>query len=141
MTYATLADLVARAGDAEIRQIADRDRDGTPDPEVIAAALQGADDTINGYVGAKYDLPFPVVPSLVITWATSIARYTLHRNGAPKHVRDDYDDAKAALRDVQAGRMALTVGANDPAPVNQTGQIMAAHPPEVFTPQKLAGWK
>lgn len=40
MTYATLEDLIERAGAAEIRQIADRDRDGTPDPDVIDAAFQ-----------------------------------------------------------------------------------------------------
>lgn len=141
MSYAALSDLIARAGEAEIRQIADRDRDGTPDPDVIAAALLDADNAIDGYVGARYDLPLPTVPALVKTWAVSIARYILHRNGAPDHVRQDYTDAVAALKDVAGGRIALPVGASDPAPVSQTGQILAGHPPEVFTPQKLAGWK
>ncbi|WP_189383247.1 phage protein Gp36 family protein, partial [Gemmobacter nanjingensis] len=100
MSYASLPDLIARAGDAEIRQIADRDRDGTPDPDVIAAALLDADNAIDGYVGARYDLPLPTVPALVKTWAVSISRYILHRNGAPDHVRQDYTDAVAALKDV-----------------------------------------
>lgn len=141
MSYASLEDLIARAGEAEIRQIADRDRDGTPDPDVIAAALADADNTVNGYVGAKYDLPLPSVPALVQTWSVSIARYILHRNGAPEHVRQDYTDAISALKDVAGGRIALPVGAGDATPVSQTGQVMAAHPPQVFTPQKLAGWR
>lgn len=141
MSYATLPDLVARAGDTEIRQIADRDRDGVPDAEVIAAALVDADNAIDGYIATRYDLPLPSVPALVRTWAVSIARYILHRNGAPDHVRQDYTDALTALKDVAGGRIALPVGAGDPAPTSQTGQVMAAHPPEVFTPQKLAGWR
>lgn len=140
MTYATLDDLVERAGLAEIRQVADRDRDGTPDPDVVAAALQDADDAINGYLGARYDLPLPSVPPQLRPWAVSIARYILHRNGAPDHVAQDYKDAIAALKDVARGLIALPVGAGETAPTAITGQSMAAHPPQVFTPGKLRGW-
>lgn len=141
MTYATLDDLVERAGEVELRQIADRDRDGTVDPEVVAAALDDADNLINGYVAAKYDLPLPSVPKIVKTWAVCIARYFLHRNGAPDHVRDDYKDAIAALKDVAAGRIALPVGAGETPPMNAAGTVMASHPPQVFTADKLRGWK
>ena len=140
MTYATLDDLVERAGIAEIRQIADRDRDGTPDPAVVEAALQDADDAINGYVGARYDVPLASVPPQLRPWAVSIARYILHRNGAPNHVAQDYKDAIAALKDVARGLIALPVAPGDTAPTAVTGQTMAAHPPQVFTPAKLAGW-
>lgn len=141
MTYATLDDLVERAGDVELRQIADRDRDGTVDPEVVAAALDDADNLINGYVAAKYALPLPSVPRIVRTWAVSIARHVLHRNGAPDHVRDDYKDAIAALKDVAAGRIALPVGAGETPLANAAGTVMASHPPQVFTADKLRGWK
>lgn len=140
MTYATLSDLIDRAGDAEIRQIADRDRDGTPDPDVVAAALQDADDAINGYIGARYDLPLASVPPQLRTWAVSIARYVLHRNGAPEHVAQDYKDAIASLKDVSRGLIALPVAAGETAPALATGQTLSSHPPQVFTPAKLAGW-
>lgn len=140
MTYATLDDLIERAGDVEIRQIADRDRDGTPDPEVIAAALDDADNLINGYVAVKYATPLPSVPDIVRTWAVSIARYILHRNGAPDHVGADYKDALAALKDVARGQIALPVAAGETAPVDQADKVMAYHPALIFTPQKLRGW-
>ncbi|WP_321362601.1 DUF1320 domain-containing protein [uncultured Celeribacter sp.] len=140
MTYATLTDLIERAGETEVRQIADRNRDGEPDADVIEAALKSADNTINGYVGAKYTLPFVSVPDLVNTWAISIARYVLHRNGAPDHVDTDYKDAIAALKDVARGLIALPVNEGEAAPVSQTGTVMAAHPAQVFTPAKLRGW-
>ena len=141
MPYATLDDLIERGSEDEIRQIADRDRDGIPDPEVIEAALQDADNQVNGYVGAKYALPLPSVPDLVRSWAISIARYTLHHNGAPKHVKDDRDDALSALKEVAGGLQVLPVAPGDPEPVSTGGTVMAEHPATVFTPEKLRGWK
>ena len=140
MPYATLADLIERAGDVEIRQIADRDRDGTPDPDVIAAALIDADHLVNGYVAVKYALPLPSVPDLVRTWAVSIARYILHRNGAPEHVATDYKEAIAALKDLARGLVLLPVEPADEQPTSVAGRVMAEHPQAVFTPEKLRGW-
>lgn len=140
MSYATLTDLVERAGDTEIRSIADRDRDGTADPDVVAAALADADNTIDGYVGAKYDLPLQTVPALVNTWAVSIARYVLHRNGAPDHVEKDYKEAISALKDVARGLIALPVAAGETPPTAVNGTVMSSHPDQVFTPEKLRGW-
>ncbi len=140
MTYATLTDLIERAGEAEIKQIADRDRDGTPDPDVIDAALSGADLTIDGYVFARYSRPLPSMPPVLRVWATSIARYTLHRNGAPDHVAQDYKDAIAALKDVAAGRYVLPVAAGEAEPTEMTGHVIGSAPPQVFTPEKLRGW-
>lgn len=140
MTYATLSDLTERAGEVELRQIADRDRDGQPDPQVITAALEDADNTVNGYIGARYRLPLVSVPALVVTWSVSIARYVLHRNGAPEHVAQDYKDAIAALKDVARGLVSLPVAEGEQGPDAQTGAVMAEHPPQVFTAQKLRGW-
>lgn len=140
MSYATLTDLIARAGDTEMRQIADRDRDTMIDQDVVDAALVHADNLVNGYVGVKYDVPLVTVPDLVRTWAVSIARYILHRNGAPEHVAQDYKDAVASLKDVAAGRITLPVAVGaEPLPT-VGGQVMAAHPDEVFTADKLRGW-
>lgn len=140
MPYATLTDLIERAGEAELRQIADRDRDSIPDPDVIEAALTGADTLIDGYVFARYSRPLPAVPPVLTVWAVSIARYLLHRNGAPDHVAQDYKDTLSALKDVQAGRYALIAETGNADPDVKLGQVMAEHPAQVFTPTKLRGW-
>ena len=140
MTYATLPDLIKRAGQQEILQIADRDRDGTPDPDVVEAAIRDGMNVVNGYVAAKYAVPLPSVPDLVRTWTVSIARYTLHRNTPPDHVRTDFEDAIKALKDVAAGRIVLPVEAGEEPPASVAGTVMAEHPPKVFTPEKLRGW-
>lgn len=141
MTYASLEDLIDRAGAVELRQIADRDRDGSVDMDVVTSALEDADSMINRYVAVKYDVPLPSVPSSVRGWAVSIARYLLHRNGAPDHVARDYKDARADLKDVASGLSALPVAAGEAAPSVTGGAVMAAHPPRIFTPGKLRGWR
>lgn len=140
MPYATLSDLIARAGEAEVRQVADRDRNGLPDEDVVTAALTHADNVVNGYVRTRYDLPLATVPDLVRTWAVSIARHFLHRNGPPEHVVADYKDALAALKDLAAGRIALP-DAGGGIPAQAGGIHMAEHPAQVFTPDRLRGWR
>jgi phage gp36-like protein len=139
MTYAALEDLIERAGETEILQVADRDGNDAPDPDVIEAALVHADNIVNGYVAHRYGLPFVQTPDLVRTWATSIARYYLHRDGAPDQVKDDHKEALAALKDVARGMISLPDAAGQ-EPQQTQGVHMAIHPDEVFTRQKLAGY-
>lgn len=142
MTYATLEDLVERAGMDEIVQVADRDGDLIPDPEVIGAALTHADNIVDGYLAGRYQLPFTQAPDLVRTWATAIARYQLHRWDPPDYVVADYKDALTALRDVQRGLLTLTPPAG--AGQLETGTVgdhLSSSPREVFTPEFLRGWR
>ncbi|MBW8283324.1 MAG: DUF1320 domain-containing protein [Rhizobium sp.] len=139
MTYASLEDLIERAGAKEILQVADRDKDGTADPEVVDAALVHADNIVNGYVGAKYALPLLDTPDLVRTWAVAIARHYLHRNGPPSYVETDYDNAIAALKDVARGIITLPI-ANGGSPSIAGGSFQGSAPDEVFNGSFLSGW-
>ena len=107
MSYCSLSDLTARAGDAEILQVADRDLDGVADAAVIAAAIDQAGTLIDAYLSTRYQMPLAPVPAIVTGWAVSIARYVLHRDGAPDYVVRDYRDAVGALKDAQGGRLAV----------------------------------
>jgi phage gp36-like protein len=138
--YATHQDLIDRAGEKELRQVADRDRDGDADQDVLDAALADADNVIDGYLASRYRLPLDPVPALVNTWAVSIARYMLFSNGRPENVEADYKDAIAALKDVVAKRISLPVGDGESALQLQSGTTIADHPAQVFTPKKLRGW-
>lgn len=140
MSYASPEDLVERAGLEELLQIADRDNDFAPDPDVIEAALTHADNLVNGYIAVKYRLPLTSVPDLVRTWAVSIARYWLHRDAPPDYVRQDYQDAIAALKDVARGLIQIP-DAEGNAPASSGGTVMAGHPPPVFDCHGLRGWR
>lgn len=139
MTYASQQNLIDRCGDVELRQIADHDRDGLPDLAVVTAALVDADNLINGYVAAKYTTPLANTPDLVRTWAVSIARYVLHRNGAPDHVTADYKDAVAGLKDVARGLVMLPGLGGDLPSVAGNGAAMADIPAAHFG--SLRGWQ
>ena len=131
MGYATLADLLVRAGPDEILQIADRDGDSVPDPDVIASAIATAESEINGYIGARYRLPLASVPDLVTTWAVSIARYHLHRDGAPEHVVRDWKSATDGLRDVARSMISLPVSDIADAPSDDAGRVILVKPSPV----------
>lgn len=137
--YASLDDLIERAGETEILQIADRDGDGIADPEVIDAALGHADNKINSWVGVKYRIPLTVVPDIVRSWAVSIARYYLHRYERPEYVADDYKDAMSDLKAVAEGKAAVPGAAGlTPAASDQAGTVLAVHPAPHFD---LRGWR
>lgn len=142
MPYATLADLIERAGPSEIVDVADRDGDMIPDAAVIAAAIEAADQTVNGYLGVRYALPLTAVPPLVGKWAVSIARYHLHRDGAPDYVVRDYKDALAELRDAGAGRLALPgLDGSTPAASPSAGRVWTESDPRAFSDEALDGWR
>ncbi|WP_333822858.1 gp436 family protein [Pinisolibacter sp.] len=140
MPYCALADLIDRAGEAEILQVADRDMDGIADPAVIDAAIGSAGDQIDAYLAGRFALPLVPVPAIVVTWAVSIARYLLHRDGAPDHVVRDQRDALAALKDAAAGRLSLpSVTGAVPAPASTSG-IGVATDGTVFTSDRMGGF-
>lgn len=140
MSYGALSDLIERAGELEILQVADRDDDGIADPTVVAAALDAAGQTIDAYLGIRYALPLASVPAIVLKWSVSIARYHLHRDGAPDQVVRDYKDALTELRDAGAGRLAIPDLSGAEPPKNGTGGAIGASSPPVFTDQSLEGY-
>jgi phage gp36-like protein len=138
--YATLNDLVDRAGDAEILQVADRDGDDVADAPVIAAALDTTDHSINGYLAVRYAMPLTAVPPIVVGWAVSIARYLLHRDGAPEHVVRDYKQALVELEKAGAGKIDVP-GADGVTPEQSPeGRTIADGTPPVFTRENLEDW-
>lgn len=141
MAYAAIGDLLARAGRDELVQVADRDGDGVADPQVVEAALLHADTTIDGYVAARYQVPLTAVPALVRTWAVAIARYWLHRDGAPEHVRRDFDDALASLKDAGRGTVVIPGADGIVPPAAGGGQVLSEIPAPVFTDESLRGWR
>lgn len=141
MTYASLNDLIERAGEDEILQVADRDGDGAADADVVEAALVHADNVANGYLTVRYRLPLAAVPDLLRTWCVAIARYYLHRDGPPDYVVRDWKAADQALKDMARGLIDLPVGEGEPAPVaGDTGNVRIVGPEPVFTRENLEGW-
>ncbi|HSV29458.1 MAG TPA: DUF1320 domain-containing protein [Candidatus Omnitrophota bacterium] len=141
MAYITLDDLVARYGEAEMVDIADRDRDGVPDPDVLAAVIGDAERDIDAQLGGRYQVPLASVPDLVKRLACQLARYYLHRVQPPEWVRSGYSDAMRQLGEIRDGRVSLDGVAPAPAPVQASaGRVAGVSEPRVFTPSNLRGF-
>lgn len=141
MAYCTLVDLVDRAGTDELLQVADRDHDGIVDASVVDAAIDAAGVQIDAWLGTRYALPLQPVPAIVKSWAVALARYTLHRDGAPDHVVRDQKDALTGLQAAASGRMALPSALTGGQPATPAGGgIGVSSEVPVFRPGSLDGW-
>lgn len=74
--YAHIQDMVARFGDLEVIQIADRNADGMIDEDVVLTALADATAEIDAYLG-RFKQPFAQVPPILKRLCCDIARYRL----------------------------------------------------------------
>jgi phage gp36-like protein len=134
--YATQQNLVDRFGEAEIKQIADRDGDGAIDAGVVAKALADAEAEIDSYIGNVYQLPLASVPARVVDLAQDLALYKLYASNPPEDVVRRYRDAIRFLEAVSAGKAVLP--GLDGAPPPSAGAGVAVSAPErVFTRDTL----
>ena len=102
--YATEADLVARFGD-EIENL----KTMLPSQSSVQDAIQDATEEINGYIGGRYALPLPNVPSNLERMACDIARYRLYFQQPTEEVRQRYEDAVSFLKLVANNKAHLQI--------------------------------
>lgn len=103
--YATEADMVKRfADDIEELKLMHADTAAS-----INEALQDAAEEINGYIGGRYPLPLPNVPSNLNRMACDIARYRLYYQQPTEEVRNRYKDAIKFLERVQDEKAHLQI--------------------------------
>lgn len=117
MSYATVADMVARFGEQELVELTDL---VNIPPSTINAArvevkLADAADYLNGYVGQVYRLPLRgcqkpasvpgaepefVAPPVLVRLACDVARYYLHDDLAPEN--EVYRRFRAVTKELEA---------------------------------------
>lgn len=129
MSYASLDDLVAAFGQAEVDQLLDRDGSGVHDPGVLEAALADADAEIDGYLVGRYALPLSPVPRLIVRIACDITRYRLWSVNASQEVRRRYEDARRLLDALRQGVVQIGAPApTDPLAASYTMAVAAQRP-------------
>ncbi len=117
MSYCTLTDLTERYGD-EVMQWADRDQDGSPDPELIAAATADVGAEIDAYLAARYTLPLSTTPTVVVRIACALVRERLALAGGARMdavdpIKAEASDARKLLQAIGAGK--ASIGLPNPA--------------------------
>ena len=139
--YATQQDLIDRFGQEELVELTDRADPpaGLVDATVVARALADADAVIDGYVGARYDLPLASTPALLANLAADIARYKLYDEAPPEAVENRHKNALAMLRDIAAGRAKLDIAGEEPAG-STAGEPQIDAPDRLFTRDTMGGF-
>lgn len=114
-TYAVKSDIDDAYGPDLLIKVADNDRDGVPDQEVVDRALKSASGIINGYLQTKYTLPLPGTSSLLVELCVDIAVYKmcLLRSVRTQEMRVRYDDAICTLKDISSGKVVPVVDGDD----------------------------
>jgi phage gp36-like protein len=102
MPYATRTDLEERYGADELAQ-----RESVLPAGAVDRALADADVEIDSYLATRYSVPMSPVPGNVTRIAAAIARYRLLGDSVTELARKDYEDARAWLKDVAAGRVQI----------------------------------
>lgn len=142
MPYASQADIETLYGPDALLVAADRDGDGEPDADRIAAALADASAEIDSYVGVRHALPLPSTPDALRRVAVDIALYRLAANGAAltEEHRTRYEDAVAWLKRIADGKAALPGLDPESGSRPSSGAPSHAAPPRVFDDGFFGGW-
>lgn len=138
MAYATQAHIVVLYGDDAL-VVADRDGDGVADSAAVAAALDHASAEIDTHLAARYALPLPGVPAMLVAWCCDIALYRLALSAAvlSEESRRRYDDAIGALKRIAEGKAALVIPADPDAPAPETPTDSSPRPIVTGGPERL----
>ncbi len=138
MSYAAIADLVERYGNAELMQLTDRaiPPAGVYDSGVVQQALNDANGVIDSYLAAQVTVPLATVPPIVNLQACKIARFYLWKDRRSEAVTADYSDALAWLKQVAQGLIPI----GDSAPPTVSNLPTQTSDCRIFTREKLKGY-
>lgn len=107
--YATQQDIIDLYGEPTLIRVSDVNRTRAIDPQVVEAALEGADDEINVYLSSQYDVPLTYTTRSLRRIAVNIAVYTMALGRAERtdEMRKRYEDAIKLLTLMSAGKVGL----------------------------------
>lgn len=143
MAYATVSDMTARFGEAELTQLTYvpvEDDDGPElNSETVALAVASASGQMDMYIGSRHSLPLSGISSGQSADLTrlccDIARYRLWDDRASDEVRARYDDALRVLEQISTGKLPLipeSMSGDEPASMIRAGSRSLAFTDEVW---------
>jgi phage gp36-like protein len=137
MAYITQEDLEAAIGVSTVLDLVDDDGNGGHNTATVAritAAIERAQNLIDGYVQAHYLVPFTdgAVPPMVQNWAVTIAIWYLYRRRRnafqiPDDVRADWERVEKQLVMANSGKLDL---GTEPPPASSTKVAAASSGPD-----------
>lgn len=119
--YCTLPDLQKAIPAQTLIWLSNDDSEATDiNDEVVAWAINEAEQVVDGYIRERYPVPFEQTPTLVTTWTVAISRHTLYcrrpdGQELPDAVVRTYKDALKMLEAVRDRKLSLGIADGDQA--------------------------
>lgn len=113
--YVSKEDIDDLYGSDMLIRIADQDKDGVPDVDIVERGLLSADDTINAYLSTRYNVPLRVKPGILRDCGINIAVYmiAMDRSKRTEEMRIRYEDALKMLSQIALGKVGLGIPPTD----------------------------
>jgi phage gp36-like protein len=108
--YATKPDLEKRLGSDTLVSLADDNRDGVADDDVVNAVLNQASSKIDLYLSSRYAVPLTYVPSIIMEICVSLAvplLFVRKREQISKEHIDFHEAAANMLYSLKTGEISL----------------------------------
>ncbi|MBN1899818.1 DUF1320 domain-containing protein [Candidatus Sumerlaeota bacterium] len=108
--YATKNDLEKRLGADILVSLADDNRDGVADEDIVNDALNKASSKIDLYLSGRYTVPLPFVPGVITEICISLAvplLYVRRREETGKEHAAFHEAAADMLRSLKNGEISL----------------------------------
>jgi phage gp36-like protein len=140
MSYADLADLQQWIDEDKLIRLTDDAGLDAVNESIVSTVLEAASVEIDGYLGAKYSLPFASPPAILTKLNVDIAGHLLHirREGPNEYWQSQYENAITFLKLVNKGLVSLGVG--DPEGSSQNGTVNITSSTRVFNRTKMEGF-
>ncbi len=135
MPYIAQSDIEEAIGSDRLLLLADRDGDGTADPDVVAAKIADAAATTDSYLHERYALPLSDVPKILVRINVDLAVYYLasDENLLSDLIMQHKVDAISDLGKIAAGKIKLDV----PSPPTVGGGVTLKTQDRVFGRDKV----
>lgn len=116
MNYCTLEDIRGHVPEARLVEITDDmnpNATGTVNVAVVEKAIAESSDIIDAYIGKRFKLPLPGIPSVLRTICVDLSIYNLYERVTELNVSDGmqlrYKNALSLLKGIAEGEVSIGI--------------------------------
>lgn len=143
MNYCTLDDIRGHVPDARLVEITDDTHpndSGEIKSNIVDKAIQESSTLINSYIGKRFRLPLPSVPSVLRSICVDLSIYNLYERLTEMNITEGmklrYNNAVALLKRIAEGEASIGIDAGELIAENGF-QVMSSSGPAVFSMESM----
>lgn len=144
MNYCTLEDIRGHVPDARLVEVTDDltpNADGEIKQDIVGKAIEESSTLIDAYIGKRYRLPLPGVPSVLRSVCVDLSIYNLYERITEMNISEGmklrYNNAIALLKRIADGE--ASIGLEDGNKAEEAGfKVMGTNAPSMFTLESMS---